>query len=59
MTYLSSITGQCKAPLTFVIHPDDQLGDLALYPEDRDCMIYLTPHIGENFKNIRGQYTVN
>jgi hypothetical protein len=38
--YLGSKIGQCKAPLTFIIRPQDGPGNLADYPDDHDQMEY-------------------
>jgi hypothetical protein len=54
MTYIGTKIGQCKAPLTYVLHENDEPGDPVDYVEEYERMIYLTPHEGEAFHQDSG-----
>lgn len=54
LNYMGTKYGQCKAPLSFKLCPDDDPADEEDLTDDFERMIYLTPHQDQGYQYDNG-----
>jgi hypothetical protein len=54
LNYMGTKYGQCKAPLSFKLCPDDDPSDEEDLTDDFERMIYLTPHQDQGYQYDNG-----
>ena len=54
LNYMGTMYGQCKAPLSFVLRPEDDPADEEDLTDDFERMIYLTPHHSQCYQYDTG-----